>query len=56
MCIWSIKIMVDRKQSGLTGKAQIEDIIDHLLVKFGCEFLKITDSAARTGVEPVHQP
>ena len=27
------EIMVDRKQSGLTGKAQIEDIIDHLLVK-----------------------
>src|SRR5437764_6677813 len=35
------QVLVDRKSSSLTGKAQIEDTIDHLLVKFGCEILKI---------------
>src|SRR5437667_12285422 len=33
------EVIADRKRSGLTGPAQIDDIIDHLLVKFGCEFL-----------------
>jgi transaldolase len=42
------EVIVDRKQSGLTGKAQIEDIIDHLLVKFGCEFLKIIPGRVST--------
>src|SRR5438093_9894295 len=35
------EVLADRKKSGLTGAAQIEDIIDHLLVKFGCEILQI---------------
>jgi transaldolase len=42
------EVIVDRKRSGLTGKAQIEDIIDHLLVKFGCEFLKIIPGRVST--------
>src|SRR3954454_9750416 len=33
--------IADRKQSGLTGAAQIEDIIERLLVKFGCKMLEI---------------
>src|SRR5713226_2399322 len=35
------EVIADRKNSGLSGTAQIEDIIEHLLVKFGCEMLKI---------------
>src|SRR4029077_19126114 len=35
------EVVIGRKTSGLTGAAQIEDIIDHLLVQFGCEILKI---------------
>src|ERR1700737_304654 len=35
------EVIADRKKSGLSGAAQIEDIIEHLLVKFGCEILKI---------------
>src|SRR6187431_3777759 len=35
------QVLSERKNSGLSGAAQIEDIIDHLLVKFGCEILKI---------------
>src|SRR5207245_6803613 len=35
------EVLADRKKSGLSGAAQIEDIIEHLLVKFGCEMLKI---------------
>src|SRR5436309_12365574 len=34
------EVLVNRKSSGLTGAAQIEDTIDHLLVQFGCEILK----------------
>ncbi len=30
------EVLAERKSSGLSGSAQIEDIIDHLLVKFGC--------------------
>src|ERR1051326_9049846 len=35
------EVLAERKKSGLSGQAQIEDIIDHLLIKFGCEILKI---------------
>src|SRR5438132_8318275 len=42
------EVLADRKKSGLSGSAQIEDIIDHLLVKFGCEFLKIVPGRVST--------
>src|SRR5205807_4138716 len=42
------EVLADRKKSGLTGKAQIEDIIDHLLVQFGCEILKIVPGRVST--------
>lgn len=42
------EVIVDRKKSGLTGAAQIEDIIEHLLVKFGCEILKIVPGRVST--------
>ena len=35
------QVIADRKGSGLTGSAQVEDVIDHLLVGFGMEILKI---------------
>jgi len=42
------EVIADRKKSGLTGAAQIEDIIEHLLVKFGCEMLKIVPGRVST--------
>jgi transaldolase len=42
------EVIADRKKSGLSGAAQIEDIIDHLLVKFGSEFLKIVPGRVST--------
>ena len=42
------EVLTDRKKSGLSGAAQIEDIIDHLLVRFGCEFLKIIPGRVST--------
>jgi transaldolase len=42
------EVIADRKKTGLTGAAQIEDIIDHLLVKFGCEILKIVPGRVST--------
>src|SRR3979490_797277 len=42
------EVIVDRKNSGLSGSAQIEDIIEHLLVKFGCEMLKIVPGRVST--------
>src|SRR3954466_5899837 len=42
------EVVADRKSSGLSGPAQIEDIIDHLLVKFGCEILKIVPGRVST--------
>jgi transaldolase len=42
------KVLADRKGSGLTGQAQIEDIIDHLLVGFGLEILKIVPGRVST--------
>src|SRR5690242_18967231 len=35
------EVVADRKKSGLSGAAQIEDICDHLLVQFGCDILEI---------------
>ncbi len=40
--------IADRKNSGLRGAAQIEDIIDHLLIKFGCEILTIVPGRVST--------
>src|SRR5438270_7736520 len=42
------EVLVNRKKSGLTGGAQIEDVIDHLLVQFGCEILKIVPGRVST--------
>src|SRR5436309_1635905 len=42
------EVLADRKNSGLSGAPQIEDIIDHLLVKFGCEILKIVPGRVST--------
>src|SRR4051795_9339105 len=42
------EVLADRKSSGLSGAAQIEDTIDHLLVKFGCEILKIVPGRVST--------
>jgi transaldolase len=42
------EVIVDQKKSGLTDAAQIEDIADHLLVRFGCEFLKIIPGRVST--------
>ncbi|MES2570655.1 MAG: transaldolase, partial [Verrucomicrobiota bacterium] len=42
------KVIADRKNSGLTGAAQIEDIIDHVLVAFGLEILKIVPGRVST--------
>jgi transaldolase len=42
------EVLTNRKKSGLSGAAQIEDIIDHLLIKFGCEILKIVPGRVST--------
>ena len=42
------KVVADRKNSGLTGAAQVEDIIDHVLVAFGLEILKIVPGRVST--------
>src|ERR1700726_22385 len=42
------EVIADRRDSGLSGAAQIEDIIEHLLVKFGCEILKIVPGRVST--------
>jgi len=42
------KVLADRKGSGLTGTAQVEDVIDHLLVGFGLEILKIVPGRVST--------
>jgi transaldolase len=42
------EVLADRKKSGLSGAAQIEDIMDHLLVQFGCEILKIVPGRVST--------
>src|SRR5947207_14835513 len=42
------EVLAERKNSGLTGAAQIEDVIDQLLVKFGCEILEIVPGRVST--------
>jgi len=42
------EVLADRKNSGLSGAAQIEDVIDHLLVKFGSEILEIVPGRVST--------
>ena len=42
------EVLTDRKKSRLSGAAQIEDIVDHLLVQFGCEILKIVPGRVST--------
>jgi transaldolase len=42
------EVIVDRRKSGLSGAAQIEDIIEHLLVRFGFEMLQIVPGRVST--------
>jgi transaldolase len=42
------EVLRDRKNSGLSGKAQIDDIIEHLLIRFGTEMLKIIPGRVST--------
>jgi transaldolase len=42
------KVIQDRKSSGLTGPAQIEDIIDHVLVTYGQHILDIVPGRVST--------
>ena len=42
------EVLVNRKNSGLTGAAQIEDAIDHLLVSFGTQILHIVPGRVST--------
>src|SRR5438874_3013297 len=42
------EVLAQRKKSGLSGAAQIEDIIDHLLVQFGCDILEIVPGRVST--------
>src|SRR5881396_508598 len=42
------EVLKDRKKSGLSGQAQIEDICDHLLVQFGSDILEIVPGRVST--------
>ena len=42
------KVLADRHCSGLTGAAQVEDVIDHVLVAFGSEILSIVPGRVST--------
>src|SRR5207247_10720529 len=42
------EVLTDRKKSGLSGQAQIEDICDHLLVQFGTDILEIVPGRVST--------
>ena len=42
------EVLADRKKSGLSGQAQIEDICDHLLVQFGSDILEIVPGRVST--------
>jgi transaldolase len=42
------KAIADNRKSGLTGEAQLADIMDHLLVLFGSEILKIVPGRVST--------
>src|SRR6266850_1880662 len=42
------EVLANRKKSGLSGAAQIEDICDHLLVQFGTDILEIVPGRVST--------
>jgi transaldolase len=42
------EVLTERKNSGLSGHEQIEDICDHLLVQFGCDILQIVPGRVST--------
>src|ERR1700750_155789 len=42
------EVLRDRKNSGLTGSQQIEDVCDHLLVQFGTDILEIVPGRVST--------
>ena len=42
------EVLAERRKSGLSGAAQIEDIIDHLLVRFGSAMLEIVPGRVST--------
>src|SRR6266705_2804343 len=42
------KAIADNRKSGLSGDAQLENIMDHLLVLFGTEILKIVPGRVST--------
>jgi transaldolase len=42
------QVLTDRKKSGLSGAAQMEDICDHLLVEFGCDILQVVPGRVST--------
>src|SRR6202140_1583961 len=42
------EVLTDRRSSGLTGAAQIDDIIEHLLVRFGSAILEIVPGRVST--------
>jgi transaldolase len=42
------EVLRDRKNAGLTGAKQIEDICDHLLVQFGTDILEIVPGRVST--------
>jgi len=42
------KAVADRKGSGLTGAKRVDDVIDHVLVNFGLEILKIVPGRVST--------
>src|SRR6186713_606626 len=42
------KAVADRKNSGLAGAARVDDVIDHVLVNFGLEILKIVPGRVST--------
>src|SRR5438045_9585035 len=42
------EVLRDRKNSGLSGQKQIEDICDHLLVQFGTDILEIVPGRVTT--------
>jgi transaldolase len=41
-------VLADRKKSGLSGAAQVEDICDHLLVQFGSDILQVVPGRVST--------
>jgi transaldolase len=42
------EVLADRRKSGLSAEAQLEDIIDHLLVRFGIAMLEVVPGRVST--------